>query len=200
MAITCSDGAAHAGEDQRQRARELDLAHDLPAGHAHAAGGVARLGVDALHAGVGVGQDRRDRQQDQHDQHRDAGRAARRACAGCRAPSGSGGSSGESQTMSRTTSPRAGTARIPFARPAITNTPRPVCPTSSPIGRAMISATTTATHGVDDVLAQMRTSRPSGPRPVRRVVEPDADPVEAGQRVVGQDRRAHRRRRPLPRA
>ena len=63
----------HAAEDQRQRQRELDPAHDLRAGHAHAARGVDRVAVDLAHAGVGVGEDGGDGEQ--HERQGEVGEA-----------------------------------------------------------------------------------------------------------------------------
>ena len=47
-------------------------------------------------------------------------------------------------STSNVSRPSSGSARSPLASPTITNPPRPVCPTSTPMGSAMTSAISTA--------------------------------------------------------
>src|SRR5664280_3850052 len=63
-------GGANSGGDQRYGERYLDPAQQLTTGHAHSAGGLLDLRVDAAHAYVGVGQGGRYGEQCQRDHRR----------------------------------------------------------------------------------------------------------------------------------
>ena len=119
-----------------KRARELDLAHHLAAGHAHALGGVAGGRVDVLHAGVGVGQDRRESPAGparSRSARRTGSRPGHETGIANRAVDLRREPDDQQDDEARASARRAARWRARRRR----RTPRPVCPISSPSGSAI---------------------------------------------------------------
>ena len=109
------------------------LAQHLPAGHAHAARGVAGCGVDLLDAGVRAGQDRRHREHDEDELGRARGRRRR-----------PGSASPEPHDRDEEQARGSGSRAAAPVRLTARNRPRPVWPTSRPSGTAISAASASA--------------------------------------------------------
>ena len=136
-------------------------AQDLALPHAHAAGRLDEVAVDAADARVGVDQDRRDRP----GHHRDERRVDLEAELGS-----SAGVNGRTIAITA----RDGRARPRLARLTASRRPGRCGRSTGPSGRAMAAAMRRATAEIARC-SPSRIGMPSGPLPVRRIGEPPAD-------------------------
>ena len=164
--MTCRVALRTPGDDQRQRARHLDLAQHLAAGHAHALGGVAGRRIDLPDAGVGAGQDRRDGEEHEHDHAGDdEGEVA--------------GIFGQSQSTTRRAGRGWGSRGAASAR-LTTRMPRPVWPIAQAERDGDDGGDDEGERRVREVLAG-RCGMPSGPDQCAGSV---SQPTDADQRAL----------------